>query len=321
MVKYILKRIGIMLLTLWVIITETFFLMNSKPGNPVRTGAKRLPEQVIVQLERKYGFDRPLVERYGMYMKTLLKGDMGDSIITPGENATDMIKDFFPASARVGLQAVSFGLLVGLILGIIAAFKRNTIADYFIMFIAIIGVSVPSFVLAALIQTWVNGTWLVENDIIKTALWYDQYTPVGERFKYTILPTIALSFSSIATYARYMRASVLDVINQDYILTAKAKGLSGFGIAVKHILRNAILPIITILGPQIATIVTGTIVIERIFAIPGLGNSLISAINQNDYNIIMGLTIFFSALYIISLLVVDIAYSLIDPRIKLEGSK
>ncbi|NLM34896.1 MAG: ABC transporter permease [Clostridiales bacterium] len=319
MVKYILKRIGIMILTLWVIITATFFLMNSKPGNPVRTGAKRLPEQVIVQLERKYGFDRPLVERYVKYMKTLLKGDMGDSIITPGENATDIIKDFFPASARVGLQAVSFGLLVGLILGIIAAFKRNTIADYLIMLLAIIGVSVPSFVIASLIQTGVTRAGLEQ--VIPTALWYDEYTPVGERFKYTILPTLALSFSSIATYARYMRASVLDVINQDYILTAKAKGLSQLGIAIKHILRNAILPIITILGPQIATIVTGTIVIERIFAIPGLGNSLINAINQNDYNIIMGLTIFFSALYIISLLVVDIAYSIIDPRIKLEGSK
>lgn len=319
MVKYILKRIGIMILTLWVIITATFFLMNSKPGNPVRTGAKRLPEQVIVQLERKYGFDRPLVERYVKYMKTLLKGDMGDSIITPGENATDIIKDFFPASARVGLQAVSFGLLVGLILGIIAAFKRNTIADYLIMLLAIIGVSVPSFVIASLIQTGVTRAGLEQ--VIPTALWYDEYTPVGERFKYTILPTLALSFSSIATYARYMRASVLDVINQDYILTAKAKGLSQLGIAIKHILRNAILPIITILGPQIATIVTGTIVIERIFAIPGLGNSLINAINQNDYNIIMGLTTFFSALYIISLLVVDIAYSIIDPRIKLEGSK
>ena len=252
-------------------------------------------------------------------MKTLLKGDMGDSIITPGENATDIIKDFFPASARVGLQAVSFGLLVGLILGIIAAFKRNTIADYLIMLLAIIGVSVPSFVIASLIQTGVTRAGLEQ--VIPTALWYDEYTPVGERFKYTILPTLALSFSSIATYARYMRASVLDVINQDYILTAKAKGLSQLGIAIKHILRNAILPIITILGPQIATIVTGTIVIERIFAIPGLGNSLINAINQNDYNIIMGLTIFFSALYIISLLVVDIAYSIIDPRIKLEGSK
>jgi len=308
-----------MILTLWVIITATFFLMNSKPGNPVRTGAKRLPEQVIVQLERKYGFDRPLVERYVKYMKTLLKGDMGDSIITPGENATDIIKDFFPASARVGLQAVSFGLLVGLILGIIAAFKRNTIADYLIMLLAIIGVSVPSFVIASLIQTGVTRAGLEQ--VIPTALWYDEYTPVGERFKYTILPTLALSFSSIATYARYMRASVLDVINQDYILTAKAKGLSQLGIAIKHILRNAILPIITILGPQIATIVTGTIVIERIFAIPGLGNSLINAINQNDYNIIMGLTTFFSALYIISLLVVDIAYSIIDPRIKLEGSK
>jgi len=308
-----------MILTLWVIITATFFLMNSKPGNPVRTGAKRLPEQVIVQLERKYGFDRPLVERYVKYMKTLLKGDMGDSIITPGENATDIIKDFFPASARVGLQSVSLGLLVGLILGIIAAFKRNTIADYLIMLLAIIGVSVPSFVIASLIQTGVTRAGLEQ--VIPTALWYDEYTPVGERFKYTILPTLALSFSSIATYARYMRASVLDVINQDYILTAKAKGLSQLGIAIKHILRNAILPIITILGPQIATIVTGTIVIERIFAIPGLGNSLINAINQNDYNIIMGLTTFFSALYIISLLVVDIAYSIIDPRIKLEGSK
>ena len=182
------------------------------------------------------------------------------------------------------------------------------------MFIAMLGVSIPSFVLATLIQLTIGGT-----DGIPIAGWYDSSMQFIEQFKFTILPTIALSFAGIATYARYMRASVLEVISQDYILTAKAKGLSSFAISIKHILRNAILPIITILGPQIATIITGTVVIEKIFAIPGIGNALIDAIYAKDYNIIMGLTVFFSALYILSILIVDILYSVIDPRIKIDG--
>lgn len=314
MVKYLLKRLALMIVTLFVIITATFFLMNSMPGNPITSQAKKLPKEVAKNMEIKYGLDKPVNERYVIYMKNLLKGDLGDSFVTPGNGVEDKLKDNFPASARIGLQSVAFGLVIGVLLGILAGFKKETPVDYVVMFIAILGVSIPSFVLATLIQLTIGGT-----DGIPIAGWYDSSMQFIEQFKFTILPTIALSFAGIATYARYMRASVLEVISQDYILTAKAKGLSSFAISIKHILRNAILPIITILGPQIATIITGTVVIEKIFAIPGIGNALIDAIYAKDYNIIMGLTVFFSALYILSILIVDILYSVIDPRIKIDG--
>lgn len=209
-------------------------------------------------MEIKYGLDKPVNERYVIYMKNLLKGDLGDSFVTPGTGVEDKLKDNFSASARIGLQSVAFGLVIGVLLGILAGFKKETPVDYVVMFIAILGVSIPSFVLATLIQLTIGGT-----DGIPIAGWYDSSMQFIEQFKFTILPTIALSFAGIATYARYMRASVLEVISQDYILTAKAKGLSSFAISIKHILRNAILPIITILGPQIATIITGTVVIEK----------------------------------------------------------
>lgn len=303
-----------MVVTLFVIATATFFLMNSMPGNPVTSQAKKLPAEVAKNMEIKYGLDKPVTERYVIYLKNLLKGELGDSFVTPGISVNDKLKDNFPPSVRIGLQSVALGLIVGVLLGVIAGFKRETPIDYVVMFIAILGVSIPSFVLATLIQLTFGG-----KNGIPIAGWYDPSTPFFQQIKYVILPTLALSFGGIATYARYMRASVLEVISQDYILTAKAKGLSSFAISVKHILRNAILPIITILGPQIATIITGTVVIERIFAIPGIGNALIDAIYAKDYNIIMGLTVFFSALYILSILIVDILYSVIDPRIKLEG--
>lgn len=314
MVKYLLKRLGLMILTLFVVITATFFLMSSMPGNPVRAQAKKLPEAVAKQMEIKYGLDKPIGERYVLYLKGLLKGDLGDSFVTPGTTVADKLHDNFPASATIGILSVAFGLLVGVTLGIIAAYRRGSKVDFLVMFIAILGVSIPSFVLATLLQTTLGGV-----GGLPIAGWYDSSTPFVDRIRFVILPTIALSFGGIATYARYMRASVLDVVGQDYILTAHAKGLSSFKISVKHILRNAILPIITIVGPQLAIIITGTVVIERIFAIPGMGNALIDAIYTKDYNIIMGLTIFFSALYILSILIVDILYSVIDPRIKLEG--
>lgn len=313
MIKYLLKRLGLMVITLLVVITATFFLMNSMPGNPVTSQAKKLPPSVAQNMEIKYGLDKPLGERYVVYLKNLLKGDLGDSFLTPGVSVNDTIKENFPASFRIGIQAVIVGLIIGVLLGIISGFKRESVRDYVVMVLAILGVSVPSFVLATLLQSVGGG------QVLPIAGWYDSGTSFIETIKFTILPTIALCFAGIATYARYMRASVLDVIGQDYILTAKAKGLSSTAISIKHVLRNAILPIITILGPQIATIITGTVVIERIFSIPGIGNSLVDAIYGKDYNVIMGLTLFFAALYVLSILIVDILYSVIDPRIKLEG--
>jgi oligopeptide transport system permease protein len=313
MVKFILKRIGYMIVTLWVVITITFFLMNTLPGSPIESGAKRLPEQVRINMMHKWGLDLPVYQRYGVYLKNLLKGNLGESITTPGLSASSIIHDKFPASARLGLQAILLGLTVGLILGILAAFKRSTWVDYLVMVIAIIGVSVPSFVVASLLQKILGGGilpiigWPSEN------VWFSG-------FKYTILPTIALSFGNIAIFARYMRTSVLDTLGQDYILTAEAKGISSFSIVVKHIIRNSIIPIVTILGPQIAGIITGSFVIERIFSIPGLGQYFVESITGRDYLMIMATTLFYSFLFIASLLIVDILYVAVDPRIKLVNN-
>ncbi|WP_125152760.1 ABC transporter permease [Clostridium rectalis] len=316
MARYILKRFAYMILTLWIIVTATFFLMSTMPGDPISSQVKQLPTEIQQTIKAKYGLDRPISERYVSYVGNLIKGDMGDSFVTPGYSVDKIVEEGLPISARLGLQAVFFGLLIGVFLGIIAAFRRNTWVDYFVIFIAIVGVSVPSFVLAALLQKGLGG-----KGGLPIAGWYSSDAGFIQSLKYSILPTLALAFSSIATYARYMRTSVLEVISQDYILTAQAKGVSKIAIAWKHIIRNAILPIITILGPQVAYIITGSLVIERIFSIPGLGNAMINSIVTKDYNVIMGLTIFYSFLYIVALLIVDLLYSVIDPRIRLSGGK
>lgn len=303
-----------MVFTLWVIITLTFFLMNALPGDPISSKAKQLPEQIQANLRAKWLLDKPITYRYIVYLKNLLHGNLGESIVTPGETANNIIATRFPASARLGLQAISLGLVIGLILGIIAAFKRGTWADYLVMLFAILGISVPSFVVAVLIQKYLAGGALPIIGWPSKNMW-------TSGFKYTVLPTIALCVGSIATYSRYMRASVLDIVNQDYILTARAKGLSEGEIIRKHIIRNAILPIITIVGPQIANIITGTFVVEKIFVIPGLGQYYVTSIESRDYTMIMATTIFFSFFYVVSLLVVDVLYGIVDPRISITGVK
>lgn len=315
MFRYILKRVGLMIVTLWVIATLTFVLINSMPGDPIASKAKALPEATQKTIRAKYKLDQPLIVRYGDYIFKLVKGDLGESIQYPGKKVNDMIKKELPASARLGLQAIVIGLVIGLSMGIIAAFKRNTWVDYLVMLIAILGVSIPGFVMAILLQYAFGGKFG-----IPTVGWSSAH-PFLAAFKYTLLPTLALSFAGIASNARFMKTSVLDIINQDYILTAKSKGVQKISLVFRHILRNAILPVVTILGPRIATVIVGSIVVESIFAIPGLGRELVNAINFRDYTVIMSLTVFFSFLYIASLLFVDITYALVDPKIKLSGGK
>lgn len=315
MTRYIFKRIGYMIFTLWVIITVTFFLMNSLPGDPIMSKAKQLPPQVQANLRAKWLLDKPVSYRYGVYLKNLvLHGELGDSIITPGESANNIIKERFPASARLGLQAVFLGLIIGVVLGIIAALRRATWSDYTVMIIAIFGISIPNFVFAILLQKFCGGGSLPIIGWPSEHMW-------TSGLKYTILPTIALCLSGIAIYARYMRTSILDIVNQDYILTARAKGVSEWGIIWKHVIRNAMIPIITILGPQIAGIITGSFVIEKIFVIPGLGSYYVKSVTSYDYTMIMATTIFFAFFYVISLLIVDILYGIIDPRISITGEK
>ncbi|WP_373899048.1 ABC transporter permease [Haloimpatiens sp. FM7315] len=308
MLRYILKRIGYMLVTLWIIITITFMLIHAVPGDPLASMARKLPDQIKANFYAKYGLDQPIMVQYGRFMKRLvLHGDAGESLNYAGRSVTETIFKYAPTSARLGVQALVVGVSVGIILGVIAAFNRNTWVDYLVMFIAIIGIAVPSFVLAAVLQY----TFTVKYQLLPTTGW--------KTFKHTILPTIAMCFGSIATYARYMRTSVLDVVGQDYILTAKAKGVSKIALVWKHVLRNALMPAITMLGPQIAGLFGGTFVIESIFAIPGIGFNFVEAINNRDYTMILGETIFLATLYIVSLLIVDILYCVVDPRIRLNG--
>lgn len=304
MLKFTLKRFGYMLLTLFIAASITFMLIHAIPGDPLATAARKLPEQIKINYYAKYGLDKPVITQYFMFMKNAVRGDLGQSLVYPGREITKTILQHAPISAQIGGQALLIGVTTGIILGIIAAFKRGKTMDYIVMAIAILGISVPSFVVASLLQYF----FTVKFRLLPTTGW--------EGFKYSILPTIALSFSSIATYARYMRANCLDVIGQDYILTAKAKGVSKISLVWKHVIRNAILPAITILGPQVAGIFTGAFVVENIFSIPGLGQYFVSAVSDRDYNMVMGQAIFVSALYIIALFFVDIVYGLVDPRIR-----
>lgn len=309
MLKFTVKRFGYMLLTLFIASSITFFLIHLAPGDPLASLGRKLPEQIRENYYEKYGLNKPLITQYGYFIKNALHGDLGESLMFPGRSVTETIVKSAPISARIGGQALVIGVTAGILMGILAAFQRGKWPDYLVMFIAILGISVPSFVVASLLQ------WLltVEFQILPTTGW-------GE-FKHTILPTIALSFSSIATYARYMRANCLDVIGQDYILTAKAKGVSKFSLVFKHVIRNAILPAITILGPQIAGIFTGSFVIESIFSIPGLGQYFVGAVSNRDYTMVMGQAIFVSALFIIALFFVDIIYGLVDPRIRVSNER
>ncbi len=309
MLKFTLKRFGYMLVTLFLASSITFFLIHAIPGDPLASLGRKLPEQIRANYYAKYGLDDPVVVQYGKFVKNLVQGDLGESLNYPGRSVNDTIVKHAPISGRVGGQALLLGVSIGIFLGIIAAFNRGKWPDYVVMFIAILGISVPMFVVASVLQY----VFTVKMTLLPTTGW-------GE-FKHTILPTIAMSLGSIATYARYMRANCLDVIGQDYILTAKAKGVSKVSLVFKHVIRNAILPAITLLGPQIAGIFIGSFVIESIFSIPGLGQYFVSSVNDRDYTMIMGQTIFFAAIYIIALFLVDVVYGVVDPRIRITGNK
>lgn len=310
MIKYILKKFGYMIVTLWIIITATFFLMNLIPGDPMQSGTKILPEAVAKNLEAKWGLDKPIGERYLHYLKNISHGDLGESYTTPGLTANEVIGSRLPASIRLGLQAVGVGLVLGLLIGIIAAFHRNSWIDFIAIFIAIFGVSIPSFVFAALLQKSLGGTFF------PIVGWVTEGMGLADSLRVTALPTLSAAIGGIATYSRFMRSSVLDVLNNDYILTAKSKGLSNVEIIRRHVLRNSITPIISIVAPQVAGIVTGSFVIERIFSIPGLGRYYVDSVNGRDYPMIMATTIIFSAIFIFSIGIMDILYALVDPRIR-----
>lgn len=304
--RYIGKRVFYMLISLWVIATLTFIMMHLAPGGPFAS-EKKLPPQIIANLEAHYNLDKPLPVQYALYMKNLVMFDLGPSIKSESRDVNGILADGFPVSAQLGLEAMAFAVLAGLIMGVIASLRHNRLPDYTVMFLAVVGLAVPSFVLAPLFQKYFGLEW----NLLPIAGWGS--------FEDTILPAIALSFTPLALMTRLMRSSMLEVMSQDYIRTARAKGLSPSRVITRHAIRNAILPAITIIGPLAVDIITGSFVIEKIFSIPGIGKYFVESIFNRDYSVIMGVTIFYSALLLLVNLLVDIAYTLVDPRIKIGG--
>ena len=305
MFKYVLKRIGMGIVTLWVIITITFVLMNAVPGDPIRSESK-MPPAVYENLKEKYGLNKPYHEQYLIYLGNMARGDFGESMKSRTQTVNEMIGSGFPVSAHLGLQALLVALCFGPVLGVIASLNQNKWPDYLSMVVAILGISVPSFVLGTLLIQYIAAK---SGGILPVAGW--------RTYRHTILPTIALAMSPLAFIARLMRSSMLEVLNQDYIKTATSKGLRKGTVVVKHAIRNAVLPVISVLGTITTNLVVGSFVIEKLFGIPGLGMHFISSITNRDYPIIMGTTVFYAMILIVMLLIVDIAYVMIDPRIKL----
>ena len=308
MAKYILKRIATSIITLWAVITITFFMLRLLPGGPF-TGERNIPEAIMQNLEVKYGLDKPLFEQYGLYLKNLLQGDLGESMKYAGKEVSEIISYSFPSSAKLGVVVISIALIFGITLGIIAALKYNSWPDSLCMVLATLGVTIPSFVLATVLM-YIFG---VKYKLLPV-------TGLNSPVSY-ILPALALGRYSIAFISRLTRSKLLETLNSDYIRTARAKGVSGFKVIVKHALRNTLIPIITYLGPLIAGILTGSFVVEKIFAIPGLGREFVNTISNRDYTVIMGVTVFYSSILIICNLLVDLLYGIVDPRIKLDDIK
>lgn len=303
--KYIIKRVAMGVLSIFVVATLTFFLMNLVPGGPF-VAEKSISKEAQAALEAKYGLDKPLLERYATYMTDFVKGDMGFSLRQRGRTVSDIIFSKFPVSARLAGFAVAVAVLVGIPLGCLSAYNRGKFGDNIIIVFATCGIAIPSFI-SSVVLLYTFGSKL---NILPT---------VGlNTMSSYIMPVTALAIYPTAYITRLMRSSLLDVMGQDYIRTAKAKGLSNFKILFKHALRNAVLPVVTYVGPMLASLMTGSFVVEKIFTVPGLGRDFVSAINQRDYTLIMGTTIVLATLIITANVIVDILYKIIDPRINLK---
>lgn len=304
--KYVLKRIAYILVSLLLIITATFFLMQAAPGSPFASERKMTPA-MEAQMEEAYGLNDPIHEQYIEYLINAITLDFGPSFKYVGQDVMDIILRSFPYSLVLGLEAIFIALGLGVLLGVFAALKHNKFGDYTAMVIAVLGISVPSFIMATILQYILA----IKLDVFSVARM--------ESFADTILPALALATTPLAFIARLMRSSMLDVLNSDYIKTAKSKGMSQRVVTYKHGLRNALLPVISYMGPLVAGILTGSFVIEKIFGIPGLGSEFVTSITNRDYTVIMGTTVFYSVILLFCVLIVDLIYGLVDPRIKLDS--
>ena len=308
MLKYILKRLVNAAVVLFIITTATWFLMQLLPGSPIQNFEKLVPEQ-RAQVEEQYHLDDPLPVQYAVYMTGLLRGDLGNSFIYGGRPVTGIILDRLPVSLFLGTQAIIVGLVVGLFLGIVSALKQNSIWDSGAAFLAVLGVSVPDFVLAPLAQYWLG----LKLGIFPIAFF--------ESWWHSVLPSLVLSTIIAAVIATFTRTEMLEVLSQDYVTLAKAKGLSRLAVVLKHVLRNSMIPLVTILLPLTAALVTGTLIVETVFSIPGLGEQFVRSIFEKDFPVIMGTTILYSVFFVASYLLQDILYGIIDPRIRVAGNR
>ena len=310
MLKYFAKRIFLGLVTIWFIASATFFGMHAVPGDPL-AGDKAMTAQIRANLEAKYGLDQPLGTQYLIYLGNIAQGDFGISFTQENRRVNDIIREHFPISATLGILAIVFAGLGGVLWGALTALYRNRWPDVVIMFLVILGISVPSFVVAAISQWSLVGLNLATGTAV---------LPIGGwgTVWHMLVPALVLGLSTMAYLTRLMRSSMLEVVSTDYIRTAKAKGLPTTQIFSRHQLRNAILPVVTVLGPAIAGITTGGFVVEIVFAIPGLGRYFVQAIQQLDYTVIMGTTVFYGAFLVFMVILVDLVYGFIDPRVRVE---
>lgn len=310
MAKYVIKRVAYGVVTLFVLVSLTFFMQQLLPGNPF-VGEKNLPEATMEALYAKYGLDKPVWMQYFIYLGNVLHGDLGISLQND-RPVTTVIGESFVVSFDVGIRAILFAFILGVVLGTLAAIKRGTAVDTICMLVALVGVSVPSFIVASLLQYYLGMriTMALGTPVFATTGW--------DGLNSKILPVFALGFSSLAQISRLTRTSMLDVLGQDYIKTAKAKGLSYGQVIRRHTLKNAITPVITVAGTMFAGTIVGSFVVENIFNIPGMGKYLVDAVKTSDYTMIMGMTAFYAIVMIVMMFLVDILYMLIDPRVKMD---
>ena len=299
-----IKKIFILLFSLFVVVTATFLLMHAIPGDPF-VQDKVIPEEILKALHKHYGLDKPLLAQYGKYLTGIVHFDFGPSFKYPGREVSEIILEGFPVSLCLGLEALFLAVSGGIALGIIASFHHQRWGDNLAMFIAVIGISVPSFLFA----TFLQYLFAMQLDWLPVARWGS--------FSQSLLPAFSLALLPMAFIARLARANMIEVLCQDYILTAKAKGVSPLRIAFCHVLKNALFPVIAYLGPLSATVFTGSFAIEKIFAIPGLGGWFVTSIQNRDYTLILGVTVFYSALLLLCVFLVDLLYCMIDPRIEI----
>lgn len=308
MIKYILKRLMYILLALFVIVTATFFLLRVAPGNPFAS-ERNFPPQIEEKLNETYGLNNPWYIQYKDYLIDAATFNFGESMKYKARSTNDMIAEGFPVSLTLGIEAMLLAIGFGVLIGVVAALYHNRWPDYLATTFAVLGISVPSFILAGLMQYFIA----YKLQLFPISGW--------KGFSYSILPALAIAFSHMGFIAKLTRSSMLEQNNSDYVKMARAKGIGKWTVVFRHTLRNALLPVITYLGPLTAGVVTGSFIVEQIFAVPGLGKHFVQSITNRDYTVVMGTTVFFSIILLFAVFIVDILYSVIDPRIKLKGAK